>query len=65
MAEDREASSRSTVNVRTDLTVTPYPERLLAIARDLIEREEWGVAVVITHMACEIRTEQALSRSWR
>jgi hypothetical protein len=67
MAEERdvEASSGSTPIIRANLTVIPYPERLLAMARDLIEREEWGVAVIVTHMACEIRTEQALSRSWR
>jgi hypothetical protein len=67
MAEERnvEASSDSTVNVSANLTVISYPEKLLALTEELIEREEWSVAVIVTHMACEIRTEQALSRSWR
>ena len=44
--------------------VTAYPEALLAIARGLIADEEFSVAVVVAHMACEISVERALSRAF-
>jgi hypothetical protein len=60
-----QVSDRVVTGVGGNFTVTPYPERLLALAHDLIKGKEFTVAVVLAHMACEIRTEQTLSRSWR
>ena len=44
--------------------VITYPEALLAIARGLIADEEFNVAVVVAHMACEISVERALLRAY-
>jgi hypothetical protein len=59
---DLQASIGAGAEVSAKLTHVPYPERLLAVAQDLIAREEFSIAMVVAHMACEIRTEQALSR---
>ncbi len=42
-----------------------YPEKLLTAARDLIDKGEFSIAVVVAHMACEISVERALSRSFK
>ena len=44
--------------------VTPYAETLLAKAQELITQGEFSIAVVVAHMACEIRVESALSRAF-
>ncbi len=44
--------------------VIAYPEALLVIARGLIADEEFNVAVVVAHLACEISAEHALSRAF-
>ena len=44
--------------------VSAYAEALLATARRLIADGEFGVAVVVAHMACEISVERALSRAY-
>ena len=40
-------------------TFTPYPEVLLQIARGLIDREQYGMAIIAMHMACEVSAERA------
>lgn len=47
------------------LTFVPYPEKLLGTARDLIDKGEFSIAVVVAHMACEISVERALSRAFK
>ena len=47
-----------------DLVLITYPEALLDIARDLIEKDKFGVTVVVAHMACEIGAERVLSRAF-
>jgi hypothetical protein len=42
----------------------PYPEKLLAIAQGLMATGEFSIAVIVAHMACEISTERALSRTF-
>jgi hypothetical protein len=44
--------------------VATYPERLLTVARSLIDQGEFSIAVVVAHMACEIATERSLSQSF-
>jgi hypothetical protein len=44
--------------------VIAYPEALLATAWRLIADGEFGVAVIVAHMACEISVERALSRAY-
>jgi len=41
--------------------VIPYAEILLSTARDLIDRGDCSLAVVVAHTPCEISTERALS----
>jgi hypothetical protein len=44
--------------------VIAYPEALLTTARGLIADEEFNVAVVVAHLACEIGVERALTRAF-
>jgi hypothetical protein len=44
--------------------VDTYPQRLLTIAQRLIDEGQFGIAVVVSHMACEIATERSLSESF-
>ena len=46
------------------LTVVTYPEVLLRTAKDLLSRNEFGIATVVSHMACEVATERVLSQSF-
>lgn len=50
-----------TSSLKAELQVKRYPEVLLDTARQLIERQEFGVATVVVHMACEVATDHALS----
>jgi hypothetical protein len=42
-----------------------YPEKLLTTAKDLIEKGEFSVAVVVAHMACEISVERAIYKAFK
>src|SRR5207247_5520120 len=42
----------------------PYTERLIFTADMLCASREFNIAIVVAHMACEIATEQALSRAY-
>lgn len=46
------------------LTVTTYPEALLAEVKDLTDRGKFTLAVVVAQMACEISVERALRRAF-
>jgi hypothetical protein len=50
--------------VTAQATVVTYPQKLLSLARRLIDEGEFGVAVVVAHMACEIATERTLSEAF-
>jgi hypothetical protein len=43
----------------------PYWDTLLATALNLIERNEFSVAVVVAHMACEVRVATAISSAFQ
>lgn len=43
------------------LDVIPYPQRLLESATAFIEAQQYGIAVVVAHTACEIAMERKLS----
>ena len=45
-------------------TIVTYPQRLLSVARKLIDDGEFGIAVVVAHIACEIATERSLSEAF-
>src|ERR1700692_3665841 len=44
-----------------DLSVTTYPQMLLSTADDLCRSGQFGISVVVAHMACEIAAERSLS----
>jgi hypothetical protein len=46
------------------LSVISYPEALLSTANDLFKQSQFGIAVVVAHMACEVAAERALSASF-
>src|SRR5216683_4170697 len=48
-----------------DAVYISYPEKLLAAARDLIDKSEFSIAVVVAHMACEISVERAMLRAYK
>jgi hypothetical protein len=51
--------------VRAQATVATYPQRLLTIARRLIDDEgQFSFAVVVAHTACEIATERSLDNAF-
>ena len=47
---------------RADATVTTYPQRLLDVAKGLIGTEEYSIAVVVAHIACEVAVDRASRR---
>ena len=57
-------AARMTSSIKAEATVITYPQKLLSLARRLIDEGEFGVAVVVAHMACEIATERALSEAF-
>ncbi|MGO9845092.1 MAG: hypothetical protein ACLPKT_00370 [Methylocella sp.] len=46
------------------LPLTRYSETLLTKADELITKGEFGLAVVVAHMACEISAELAISQAF-
>ena len=62
--QDGEVSEGVLPGGRAATHVIAYPEALLATARRMIADGEFGVAVVVAHMACEISVERALSRAY-
>ncbi len=50
--------------MRANATVIPYSEALLAKSQEWIARGEFGIAVVVAHMACEIEAERAISHAF-
>jgi hypothetical protein len=49
--------------VSANADVFTYPRHLLAYARTLIDQSHYGMAVIVSHMACEIATERRLSEA--
>jgi hypothetical protein len=48
-----------TVSDSVTATVITYPKALLTIAQSLIDQGHFNIAIVTSHMACEIATERA------
>lgn len=47
-----------------ELTVVTYPQTLLAACKGLIDDGQYGISVVVAHMACEVSVERALSTAF-
>jgi hypothetical protein len=45
------------------LTVVRYPEILLQTAKRLFDNDEYAVAIVVAHTACEVAVERVISQS--
>ena len=45
-------------------TLVSYPNALLTIARSLIDQGHFNIAIVTSHMACEVATERALDAAY-
>jgi hypothetical protein len=56
--------SAFTSMARANPAVVPYSETLLAKSQEWISLGEFGIAVVVAHMACEIEAERAISRAF-
>lgn len=52
------------VSATTELTVVTYPQTLLATSKGLIDGGQFGISVVVAHMACEVSVERALSAAF-
>jgi predicted RNA-binding Zn-ribbon protein involved in translation (DUF1610 family) len=53
----------ATASMTASGTVTSYSERLLSLASSLMAQREYGVAIVVCHMGCEVATERAFDRA--
>jgi hypothetical protein len=59
-----EVSERVTVSATAQIEVITYPQALLTFARKLIDDGQFSIAVIVSHMACEIAAERSLSESF-
>jgi len=59
-----EVTLRTSASVSVQTTVITYPQKLLSLARRLIDEDEHAIAIIVVHMACEIATERTLSEAF-
>ena len=59
-----EISAHVAVSAMVKADVTTYPQALLVAAKDLIASGQPSISVVVSHMACEVAAERALSRAF-
>lgn len=52
------------VSATAELSVVTYPQTLLAACKGLIDDGQYGISVVVAHMACEVSVERALSAAF-
>lgn len=52
------------IAVSAELNVTTYPQALLETCKGLIDDNQFGISVVVAHMACEVATERSLSAAF-
>ena len=45
--------------------ITPYPNKLLAVAEQLIKADEFSISIVVAHIACEVATDRAFAHAYR
>lgn len=65
----RTISAQATVSARASVTATAtvitYQQSLLQLARQLLTSGEYGVAVVVAHIACEVAVQRAFDRAFK
>jgi hypothetical protein len=64
MPVSSELSATTSATATVPLEVIDYPRKFLDVAQTLIEGGQFEMAVVAAHVACEIATEQALSKAF-
>lgn len=55
------ASANVSASAHVDAEVISYPDVLLSLSEKLISENQFGVSIVVAHMACEISTERKLT----
>jgi hypothetical protein len=55
-------ASLGSVTAHGDVVI--YPRKLLMVARKLIDEGEYGIAVIVAHMACEIAAGRSLAEAF-
>ena len=46
-------------------SIVTYPQKLLTLAQELINRDEHSVSIVVSHIACEVATDRALVQAFK
>jgi hypothetical protein len=59
-----EARASAHASATAELMVVTYPQTLLATSKGLIDGGQFGISVVVAHMACEVAVERALSAAF-
>ena len=54
----------ATLDITASVELITYPQRLLATCKGFIEDGQYGISVVVAHMACEVAAERALSAAF-
>jgi len=52
------------ITPRADATVITYPQRLLDVAKGLIDAKQYSMAVVVAHIACEVAADRAFTKAF-
>ena len=59
-----ELTASVTVSASVTATLITYPNALLTIARSLIDQDHFNIAIVTSHMACEVAAERAFDAAY-
>lgn len=59
-----ELTASITASASVTATLVTYPNALLTIARTLIDQDLFNIAIVTSHMACEVAAERAFDAEW-
>ena len=52
------------INATVSAALTTYPSALLVIAQSLIDQGHFNIAIVTSHMACEVAAERAFDAAY-
>src|SRR5689334_14681244 len=60
-----EAGVYSVTGLDANLVVITYPQRLLALAQELIDRGEYSISIVVSHIACEVAVDRVFAAAYK
>ena len=52
-------------SLAADGHIITYPQRLLTLAQESIDRGEYSISIVVSHIACEVATDRAFAQAFR